>query len=642
MSEHAEQIEDGEWNPVDEERPGGNPAAQENTSAEIVAVPPEVADDDDDQEDGDGQQGFGHQGHQPSNAQILIALVFGKGVALFHDKEPRPYATFEQDGHFETWPLRSRTFKLYLRKLFYDETGASLPAQDLTDTLELLAARAIFDGQEYPVFLRVAECDGAIYVDLCDDEWQVVKITPDGWTVESKSPVRFRRAPGMEALPVPEPGGSVDELHQFLNVEEDGFLFYVAWLLVAYDPNSPFVVLVAYGEQGSAKSTAGRVVRKLIDPNKADLRRPIHNSRDLVIAANNSAVITLDNISHLTDGVSDDLCRLATGGGFSARTLYTDEDETIFEVQRPVIINGIEEPATRGDLVDRSFMVEHPQIPEGDRVEEKEFWADFEVARPRILGALFDAVSGALRDLPTTHRDRWPRMADAARWVSAAEATLGWEPGSFLDAYEVNRNEAQGIVVEAALIGPALLRLGAFEGTATELLAALSLHVDEKTLKLKDWPGTARKVGGELDRLAPALRLQGWNIERSRRSGGSRERIITITPPTRASTSESVPTVPSSRDGSVEPDLRDGRDATGRSMDGDRPAQEPHSQADWDGRDGRDGVRGASSGLTDDDVDGLLFDRLPMAAYARRDEHMTPEEQRALAKIEAHHQRVAS
>ena len=82
-----------------------------------------------------------------------------------------------------------------------------------------------------------------------------------------------------------------------------------------------------------------------------------------MIAATNGAVVALDNLSHLPVWLSDGLCRLATGGGLSKRTLYTDADETLIDAQRPILLTGIETVLTRGDAVDRSLLVELEKIP---------------------------------------------------------------------------------------------------------------------------------------------------------------------------------------------------------------------------------------------------------------------------------------
>ena len=96
-----------------------------------------------------------------------------------------------------------------------------------------------------------------------------------------------------------------------------------------------------------------------------------------MIAATNGWVVALDNLSKMPAWLSDALCRLATGGGLSSRALYTDAEETIFAAQRPVMINGIEELAIRGDLVDRAIVISAPPIAEQDRKPQMDFYREF-------------------------------------------------------------------------------------------------------------------------------------------------------------------------------------------------------------------------------------------------------------------------
>jgi hypothetical protein len=219
------------------------------------------------------------------------------------------------------------------------------------------------------------------------------------------------------------------------------------------------------------------VLRALVDPNTAALRTTPREERDLVIAAANGWLIALDNLSHLPDWLSDALCRLATGSGFATRELYTDADETIFAAQRPIVLNGIEEVATRGDLVDRAITLYLPTIPEDQRKDEKVFWEEFEQARPQILGALLDAVSTALQQLPQTTLSRKPRMADFALWSCAAAGACGWTAQDFLDAYQGVRDAVHDLTLEASPVGPVVRDFvqqhSPWEGTASELLTAL-------------------------------------------------------------------------------------------------------------------------------------------------------------------------
>jgi hypothetical protein len=104
-----------------------------------------------------------------------------------------------------------------------------------------------------------------------------------------------------------------------------------------------------------------------------------------MIAANNSWVVTYDNISKITPKVSDNLCQLATGGGMSKRELYSDADETIIHVCRPIILNGIEDVVTRQDLLDRSIYLMMPRIPDEMRRPEAVLMKQFKKMHPKIL-----------------------------------------------------------------------------------------------------------------------------------------------------------------------------------------------------------------------------------------------------------------
>jgi hypothetical protein len=286
---------------------------------------------------------------------------------------------------------------------------------------------------------------------------------------------------------------------------------------------------VLQGEQGSAKSTTARLLRELVDPSAVPLRAAPQSVRDLMISANAGWVISLDNLSHLPPWLSDALCRLSTGGGFATRELYTDEDETLLDAQRPVIVNGIDELATRSDLLDRCLLVQLPTIPPQKRRAEHDFWHDFEQQRPLILGALYDAVAVAQANVGSIRLTSLPRMADFAVWVTAAEQALGWQHGSFLTTYERNRDQGHELALDANLVAPALLTVAAegFLGTASELLELLTARIDEKTARQKEWPANGRKLSAELTRLAPNLRALGISLDR-RREPGSGRRLIAI------------------------------------------------------------------------------------------------------------------
>jgi hypothetical protein len=267
------------------------------------------------------------------------------------------------------------------------------------------------------------------------------------------------------------------------------------------------------------------------------------DDRDLFIAANNGHVLAFDNVSGLPAWISDTLCRLATGGGFAVRQLYTDQDEVLFDATRPAILNGIEDIVTRPDLADRAIFLTLEAIPEERRRPEKELWGEFNAARPQLLGTLLDAVSHGLKRLPETRLDRLPRMADFALWATACETAL-WPPGTFGAAYAGNRDEAVDSVIEADPVGSAIRSLMGtrteWTGTASALLGALDEEVGEKVRKSKARPSSARALSGRVRRAATFLRKISIDIA-FEREGRARTRTIRITrmpecAPERAST----------------------------------------------------------------------------------------------------------
>ena len=269
-----------------------------------------------------------------------------------------------------------------------------------------------------------------------------------------------------------------DALQKQLNLQGRHWTLTVAWLVGTLHPRGPYPILALTGEQGSAKTTIGRQVRSIVDPSEAPLWSPPREDRELVIAARNSHVLGLDNLSRISDWLSDALCRIATGGGYSARELYSDGDEVVYSDRRPIILTSIETVVTRGDLADRALAVTLPRIPEESRLPERVIYERMDRIQPLVLGALLDAMVTGLRRLPSVKLERLPRMADFAEWIVACEPALPWKGGAFLDAYSEARDEMVEIGIEADTVTVALTEFlradGKWSGRADELLEALN------------------------------------------------------------------------------------------------------------------------------------------------------------------------
>jgi hypothetical protein len=474
------------------------------------------------------------KGREQSQAALLVELA--ESVELFTTPGGEPYGRVRVNEHWETWPLRSRGFRQWLARGFYISQGKTAHSQAMQDALSTIEGMALYDGDEAEVYTRVGADGDELYLDLADELWQAVRVSREGWEVVGEPAVRFRRSAGMLPLPVPAAGGDLEQLREELNVTDDDWRLLVGWLIGALRARGPYPVLCLHGEQGSAKSTTASMLRALVDPNQAMLRSEPRESRDLMVSAQNSWVLAYDNVSKLPYWLSDGLCRLATGGGYATRMLYTDSEEVIFSAQRPIMLTGIEDVATRGDLLDRAIVCYLPRIT--NYRAEDELWQRFSEVRPALLGRLLDAVACALRHEHEVRLDRTPRMADFGIWVTAAEPELGWEQGSFLISYDHKRGETHELALESSPIAQAvrdLVEHKEFCGTATELLEKLNLIAGEERTRRFDWPKSPTKLSGALRRIAPNLRPFGIDIEFEQTIGRNRRGILIRNLPDQAS-----------------------------------------------------------------------------------------------------------
>ncbi len=474
-----------------------------------------------------------------SHATVLVDLAL-REFELFHDRSGATFAS-ALDTPRETFRLGADGFRRSLARAFFHEQGAAPSTGALASCLDALEGIAAFAASEHETFLRVAELEGSVYVDLADPLRRAVEIDRGGWRVVEDSPVRFLRPNGMRELPEPRRGGSLDELRIFLNVSDDeSFRLLVGFLLGALHPKGPYPLLSLTGEQGSAKSTAAAFLRDLIDPNAASLRSPPSDLRDLAVATRGSWVLAFDNLSHISPELSDGFCRLTWGGAFATRRLYTDAEEVTFEARRPLIITSIPEVVTSPDLADRALTVTQETIPETERLTEAEVRAGFDEATPRLLGALYDAFAGALANIDGTRPNRLPRMADLARWVTAAEPAMGWPSGSFIDALASNRKQAAASALDGSLVGryiAALSEAGGFTGTTTDLLARLEVQAGADAIRDRYWPRSPRGLSGMLRRLAPDLERLGITVG-FERAGHEGRREVRIAPAGRSKASD--------------------------------------------------------------------------------------------------------
>lgn len=462
--------------------------------------------DETDEDDGDETQ-----------SAKLVALALSEGVFLFRDASNKDVAmaTLPHTGPAIAHRVASSTVKLFLRSLAYKVWGKPVSSHPLTEAVGTMEAIGLFDSPSIPVFARVAGDRSTVAIDLGREDGSVVLIEPDGRSIQTTTTYKFVRGAGFQSLPLPETGhDSLRRFQTFLGLDDQNYRLLLAFLVNALRPKGPYFILLVEGEQGSGKSLFCEIIKRTIDPNDALRVRLPDKPQDLMIQAKEYRLLSFDNASGMSAEMSDALCSLATGGGFAVRKLYTDGDLYVMTYTRPFMINGIGGYANRPDLMERAIPIRLPSISEGGRKTEEELLAEFEQMLPGVLGALYDAVAYALREYDEIEPPRHLRMADAARWISAAEAGLGERPGAIIEAIANAQNE---FVMDRVNDDPLVLALRkvmspvGFQGYVGDLYGEMLEKLDSQ--HHRSLPKTPSHLSNQLIRMGPAMAKAGIKVE---------------------------------------------------------------------------------------------------------------------------------
>ena len=455
-----------------------------------------------------------------NQADRLIGYALEDLDGLFVDQNGAPHALIEG----ESVPLTSRCYS-WLRRLMWEEEGRSVSGEYLKMAAGTLSAHAEFSGQVRELHTRSAWHEGVLYYELRPGK--VVRVGPGGWTVEANPPVLFRRYANLKPLPDPEEGGSLKVLDELVNLKgERDRRLYKAYLITLPLEHVGRPIFNASGAMGSGKTTIGRVAKRTWDPTAPEAVR--FDPRDFLQKAAHAYVVMLDNQNTIPEWAADTLCRLVTGEADSKRRLYTDDEDVIIELRRAVILNGINVPTDRGDVLDRSLVVELERIPDADRRTEEELWERFEAEHPKLLGALFDVLAKAIALKPSLKLSRRPRLADWGEYAASVYEVMGWGAEAFLgDWDEVVRVQNQA-TLDGSPVAQAIIKFmserESYAGASSELHSKLkpvatTLGVDVD--RDKAWPKSARWLWRRVKEVLPLLVAAGIEASRSEERRGT-------------------------------------------------------------------------------------------------------------------------
>lgn len=379
----------------------------------------------------------------------LVQLVNDQGASIYLDQNGDPHITLP-DQPMVGLPINSQGFRRWLAGKRYEQNNTGFSSETYSQIVNTLEGKAISEKNTINLYTRIAKIGSIIYYDLGNDN-TIVKITPDKWEVTDKCPIRFRRFSHQSCQVLPDSGGDLTTILKYFNLnQENEKILLVTYLVSAMIPDIPRVNLIITGEQGAAKSTGLNVLRSIIDPSMTPLLSPIKDASNLFDTASQHYCFYLDNLSYISDDISDAICRLVTGGSISKRKLYTDSEQVIRSLRLAVGMTGINIIANRADLLDRSLILTLDRIPDSQRLDETDFWSKFEEDRPKILGALFTAVSKTLEIRPKLSLSNMPRMADYFQYAVAASISLGHSQETFQIAWSSNALKQNQTALESS------------------------------------------------------------------------------------------------------------------------------------------------------------------------------------------------
>lgn len=475
----------------------------------------------------------------------LVAFVRDH-ADLLRDGEGEGYVQIHSTR--EALHIGSERFSTWVTDAFSEENGGEvLTEKARKEASTVLAGAARREGKSASPVVRAASMPGAYFLDLCEQGNSVaVGVGPDGWDFTEDGedlPLCFLRPGGQYPIdPRPERGnGSALErlerlLYPHLTSPADCHVVELAWVTMACRPGEICPILELTGAQGSGKSSTMDKLVALVDPvtkpgdEKAARALAQPDERNIAATAHNRLIYRVDNASFLTMKVQDTLCLVATGGEFSARTLYSNAGVSRIRLQRPVAMNGINPVARNADLADRCISIECERL--GDRRKtEGELATSWRRNLGLIRGAVLDTFAEALRiepDVPPEYASR-DRLAGFVLWGVAVARAMGLDDEAFLGPFTRLRLRGRVRIVQASPDASVLLEYlrenpkGATH-TATEWRNELERSYPEKT----SCPKTGQEWADRVARLIEPLREVGVECVRSSALGGPRGRQGTL------------------------------------------------------------------------------------------------------------------
>lgn len=454
---------------------------------------------------------------------------------LFQNQTKTPYIAPNRDGTL-VLEIGSDDFRRWLTKFTMDNfNDAVLKRNQIEEVETSLAGLALYRGTGIkPLNVRIAR-DVKNRIIWYDFGKTAAKITDKGWIIVAYPPIFFKRYKNQICQIFPSIPGDINLLRKYTTIkDDDDWLLLIVFIISCFIADFPKPLLALTGDQGSGKSFVLRLIKNLVDPSVIKGSPTPRTTEELIRLASQQAILLFDNLSGMKQDLSDDFCRLATGDTFSKRKLFTDDGEILFDVCRPIMVNGINSVITQADLLDRTIPISISRIPDEERKPEYELLEQFEKDKPTILAGIFDILVKVLKKFPDIKLEKLPRMADFAKWGYAiADSIDGYTGADFIEAYSKIQDKQSEEAFEASPLAQGIVHYmenkEEIELTPTDLLHSMTytlagfkwdnkLYVEDDPVykylnRSPIWPKTASALTRSLNRNRQTLQSKGIIFE---------------------------------------------------------------------------------------------------------------------------------
>jgi len=472
-----------------------------------------------------------------------------KKVRSYGDNN-RAYALVRINSHYKTIEIGEWESVQWLKSSYYNSTGEFYNDDLYKTSLSLISAHCINDEIAIErIYSRIAFVNNEIFYDLCNEKYELVKITKEGYSViqiDQDTPL-FRRKSSPLSQHTPKKSrvkNPLDDLCNLLRISQENKQLFKIHFVSLFLESYPIPIMIFHGEQGSAKSTITSTIKRIVDPSPENLASMPKKIDDLNIHLYNRYLSNFDNISYFDHEVSDNLCRAITGHTHIKRELYQNSKEIILAIQSRMILNGITPNVEFPDLMQRSIFYETRYISKDQRITEEEFNRKLDSLISALLHQVFSILSNTLSIYESVRPEikSKERMADFTLFGECISRSIGYDDFTFLEGYKNNLDSNSLNAVESWPIISIISRIIQnrklpFKIPVDELhqecvTIASSKDIDTKS-KYSKFPKDEATLSKQFVRLGEPFRKLGYSISSYRynkRDGNIKRgtRIITF------------------------------------------------------------------------------------------------------------------